>query len=627
MNATAKMMPLDSLREHPRAGLVPEMRANELAELEADIRARGVQLPVHVVEADGLWQILDGRHRFRCARAAGLHEIPVFVVELGGEGPVEYMLRQALLRRQLTDDQRAALAVELQKQLRQQAVTERAQRGGQASARGRAGESLSGRLPDKLEEDEEPWLFQPESDAPEVDPGAPLEQSFAARMGQAGTADEGRRIIREHETAINALEVALGLEPSVGQQPGGGSRGFSTLTAVERRAMVKRAIRADAAVGERLRALVEDGLAMEPPWKALLTAEYESRHGGPVKRDSRREAAVAVGLPPESRKLRDAAKLDKQAPELLEKVKSGEMSLRAARREVSQIETQQLAELATSVRETDELLAPTVLSLDELGQEEPFDLVLYSPLGWSTLEDKVASAIKPHLHANSQLLLFGGVGVVHVMDAQKWCVKLGMEPVGEIYWHNPRGWDNCPLDGYPRDMSLILWAVGPGPEKGTWDIKDINWGGERRTSLISGHGHEHLPRVPQWLLRKMLERHASPGDRVLVLWDNHGVLACQLVRNPMTRPRVDSPTEPPPKPDILSEYREKTQKHRAEVLAACERILSEQTVTNKQRLIQLVASALREVQEPVRHWIEGLERDGRLVKESSRSPFRVVVVA
>jgi N6-adenosine-specific RNA methylase IME4 len=94
------------LRPHPAATLVPEMAAKDYAELQGDIAKHGVQIALDV---DGE-VVLDGRHRLRIARTLGLVQVPVRQVLLKGESAVEYLLKMALLRRHLTDDQRAAMA-------------------------------------------------------------------------------------------------------------------------------------------------------------------------------------------------------------------------------------------------------------------------------------------------------------------------------------------------------------------------------------------------------------------------------------------------------------------------------------------------------------------------------------
>src|SRR5882724_10691344 len=96
--------PLRSLRDHPRAELVPAMTRDEYEQLRADIGRRGIQVALDIT-AKGV--VLDGRHRLRIARELGLRDLPVRLVEDRNE--VAYMLLAALNRRHLTASQKAAL--------------------------------------------------------------------------------------------------------------------------------------------------------------------------------------------------------------------------------------------------------------------------------------------------------------------------------------------------------------------------------------------------------------------------------------------------------------------------------------------------------------------------------------
>ncbi len=101
------------LRLHPHAGRVPEMPAPEFDAFLADIARRGILVPVEVTAAGVL---LDGRQRLRAALQLQLDRIPVRCVS--SDDDVDYMLRAALLRRDLSPSQRAALAIELEEQRR-----------------------------------------------------------------------------------------------------------------------------------------------------------------------------------------------------------------------------------------------------------------------------------------------------------------------------------------------------------------------------------------------------------------------------------------------------------------------------------------------------------------------------
>lgn len=83
-------------------------RPAEYAALVQDVYERAVQVPLEV--HNGL--VLDGRHRLRAAHDAGLDSVPVIDVAPPENDPdgTAYMLKAALLRRHLSDDQRALMA-------------------------------------------------------------------------------------------------------------------------------------------------------------------------------------------------------------------------------------------------------------------------------------------------------------------------------------------------------------------------------------------------------------------------------------------------------------------------------------------------------------------------------------
>ena len=96
------------LHPHSLAHLVPDMRPSEWSEFYADIVFRGMKVPIEIM-ADGT--ILDGRHRHRAALEAGMKHVPVIDAPLNGDDPADYMFKAAVMRRHLTDGQRAAVAV------------------------------------------------------------------------------------------------------------------------------------------------------------------------------------------------------------------------------------------------------------------------------------------------------------------------------------------------------------------------------------------------------------------------------------------------------------------------------------------------------------------------------------
>ena len=96
-----------ALKPHPLARLVPRMRPHEWDEFYADIALRGIKVPL---EIDGEGIILDGHHRWKAAIKLGI-PVPVVDAPLSlGEDSSSYMLKAAVLRRHLSDDQRGMMA-------------------------------------------------------------------------------------------------------------------------------------------------------------------------------------------------------------------------------------------------------------------------------------------------------------------------------------------------------------------------------------------------------------------------------------------------------------------------------------------------------------------------------------
>ena len=88
--------------------MVPEMTDAEYADLLADVRAHGILVPIDALP-DG--RVLDGRHRLRAARECGLDDVPVLTRNLDERAAVEHIGRTALLRRNLTAGQKAAVVL------------------------------------------------------------------------------------------------------------------------------------------------------------------------------------------------------------------------------------------------------------------------------------------------------------------------------------------------------------------------------------------------------------------------------------------------------------------------------------------------------------------------------------
>jgi hypothetical protein len=124
-------LPTASLSLHPEAGVVPEMPEDQFKLFLADIEKNGIEDPLAVLPGTKI--VIRGRTRLRAANVLNLPSVPVVDADLRGQSPAMYMIRDAVLRRQLTKDQRAALAAEIEEDLTK-AAKERQREGGKKGA-------------------------------------------------------------------------------------------------------------------------------------------------------------------------------------------------------------------------------------------------------------------------------------------------------------------------------------------------------------------------------------------------------------------------------------------------------------------------------------------------------------
>jgi ParB-like chromosome segregation protein Spo0J len=89
---------------HPVADLFPMLATDELAELAADIKQRGL---LHAVVLDGEGRVLDGRNRLAACQLA---EVEATFVTYDGDDPDGYALAVNIARRHLTKGQQAMVA-------------------------------------------------------------------------------------------------------------------------------------------------------------------------------------------------------------------------------------------------------------------------------------------------------------------------------------------------------------------------------------------------------------------------------------------------------------------------------------------------------------------------------------
>lgn len=107
LRAPTTTFPVNVLRLHPEADAVPSMTPDEYDAFAVDVDTRGITTPL-TITPHGV--ILDGRHRYSVAITLGIEDVPVHVVNVPPDRQVDYMVRQAVLRRHLTIAQRRDLA-------------------------------------------------------------------------------------------------------------------------------------------------------------------------------------------------------------------------------------------------------------------------------------------------------------------------------------------------------------------------------------------------------------------------------------------------------------------------------------------------------------------------------------
>jgi ParB-like chromosome segregation protein Spo0J len=137
-----------SWKIHPVAQAFPRLAGTELKELTADIKARGIRVPILVNKKKDT--ILDGRTRAMVAhdlKLKGDDQVPLEVFKGTPEEEVEEIISRNLHRRHLTDDQRIAILAKIRgPQLEKEAALDRTTahvKGGKKAGKGEAADRLA----------------------------------------------------------------------------------------------------------------------------------------------------------------------------------------------------------------------------------------------------------------------------------------------------------------------------------------------------------------------------------------------------------------------------------------------------------------------------------------------------
>ena len=108
--------PIESLKANPRNPR-RTFRDGELTELAESIKERGIIQPIVVREAgDGTYEIIAGERRWRAAQRAGLHDVPIAIVDATDIQSLEYAIIENVQRADLNPIEEAAGYVALMEQ-------------------------------------------------------------------------------------------------------------------------------------------------------------------------------------------------------------------------------------------------------------------------------------------------------------------------------------------------------------------------------------------------------------------------------------------------------------------------------------------------------------------------------
>lgn len=105
-----RRVPIEFIRANPRNPR-RKFEEEELGELTASIREKGVLQPILVRGVTGkadLFEIVAGERRWRAAQKAGLHEVPVVLLEIGDREALEIAIVENVQRTDLNSLEEAA---------------------------------------------------------------------------------------------------------------------------------------------------------------------------------------------------------------------------------------------------------------------------------------------------------------------------------------------------------------------------------------------------------------------------------------------------------------------------------------------------------------------------------------
>lgn len=99
----AKKIAIEFLRPNPRNPR-KDFREEDLDDLTNSIREKGIIQPIlarSLPQLRGVYEIIAGERRWRAAQRAGLHEVPVFLVEVGEKEALEFAIIENVQRSDL----------------------------------------------------------------------------------------------------------------------------------------------------------------------------------------------------------------------------------------------------------------------------------------------------------------------------------------------------------------------------------------------------------------------------------------------------------------------------------------------------------------------------------------------